>query len=137
MAFARIHVGGEVGHFTLPADEPERARKFYSGVFGWKMQRVPGTDHTMVSTGPVDDKGWPKEPGFIGGSIGKRGDHLQHPVVWITVDDISATETMVEKHGGKVLQKKQPLGDGSMGHSGYFQDVEGNIIALYQAGTMR
>jgi predicted enzyme related to lactoylglutathione lyase len=130
-------MSGEVGHFSLPADDSDRARKFYSGVFGWKMLEIPGTDTTMMSTGPVDEKGWPKAPGFIGGSLGKRGEQLKHPVVWISVDDISSTEKAIEEGGGKILQKKQPIGDGSMGYSGYFQDSEGNIVALYQPGTMR
>lgn len=130
-------MSGEVGHFTLPADDADRARQFYSGIFGWKMQVVPGMDTTMVTTGPVDEKGWPTAPGFIGGSIGKRGDHLKHPVVWITVDDIPSIERAIEKHGGRILQKRQPIGDGSMGYTGYFQDSEGNIVALYQAGTPR
>ena len=128
---------GEVGHFTLPADDSERARRFYSAIFGWKMQVIPGMDQTMVTTGPVDENGWPKSAGFIGGSIGKRGDHLIHPVVWITVDDIPKVAKAIEGHGGKVLQPKQPIGDGSMGYTGYFQDSEGNIVALYQAGNTR
>jgi predicted enzyme related to lactoylglutathione lyase len=133
-------MSGEVVHFTLPADNADRARKFYSGVFGWKMQEMPGTDYTMVSTGPVDDKGEPKEPGFIGGGIGKRGDNggnLKHPVVTIIVDEISSTEKSIEKSGGKILQRKQPIGDGTMGHTGMFQDSEGNIVGLFQAGTKR
>lgn len=129
-------MSGEVGHFELPADNPERARKFYSGIFGWKMFEVPGMDYTMVSTGVTDEKGMPQSPGYIGGGIGKRGAQLKHPIVTIVVDDISATEKTIEKHGGKILQKKQAIGDGSMGHTGYFQDSEGNVVGLYQVGTV-
>ncbi|HEY6239155.1 MAG TPA: VOC family protein [Thermoplasmata archaeon] len=129
-------MSGEVVHFSLPADNPERARKFYSSIFGWRMDETPGMDYTMVSTGTTDENGMPKAPGYIGGGIGKRGDHLTHPVVTITVDDISATEKTIEQHGGKILQRKQAIGDGAMGHTGYFQDSEGNVVALYQAGTI-
>ena len=111
-------MSGEVVHFSLPADNPERARKFYSSIFGWKMDETPGIDYTMVSTGTTDEKGMPKAPGYIGGGIGKRGDQLQHSVITITVDDISATEKTIEKHGGKILQTKRAIGDGSMGHTG-------------------
>ena len=129
-------MSGEVGHFSLPADDLERARKFYSATFGWKMIETPGSDTTMVRTGTTDERGMPKGPGYIGGSIGKRGADLTHPVVWIIVDDIVASEHSIEKHGGKILQRKQPIGDGSMGHTGYFQDSEGNVVALYQMGTV-
>jgi uncharacterized protein len=128
-------MSGEVGHFEIPADDPERARKFYSKTFGWKMNQMPGMDYTMVSTGATDDKGMPKEPGFIGGGIGKRGGNLVHPVVTIIVDDLAAAEKTIEKNGGKILQHKQPIGDGSMGWTGYFKDSEGNIVGLYQWGA--
>lgn len=127
-------MSGEVGHFEIPADDTERARKFYSATFGWKMTQMaaPGMDYTMVTTGPTDGEGMPKEPGFIGGGIGKRGGNLAHPVVTIMVDDISAAEKQIEKNGGKIVQRKQAIGDGSMGHTGYFKDSEGNIVGLYQ-----
>ena len=125
---------GKVGHFELPADNPERARKFYSAVFGWKMNEMPGMDYTMVSTGPVDAQGMPTEPGHIGGGIAKRGGHVTMPVVTIIVDEIDSTSSAIEKNGGKVLQKKQPIGDGAMGFTAYFKDSEGNVVGLYQAG---
>lgn len=126
-------MSGEVGHFELPADSVERARKFYSSAFGWKMTPMPNFDYTMVSTGPVDAQGMPNQPGSIGGGITKRGGHVEHPVLTILVDEITDAEKSVEKHGGKILQRKQPIGDGSMGHTAYFRDTEGNIVGLYQA----
>ncbi|MCI4372056.1 MAG: VOC family protein [Thermoplasmata archaeon] len=125
-------MSGEVGHFEIPADDVERARKFYSATFGWKPAPVPGMDYTMVNTSPVGEDGMPKEPGSIGGGIGKRGGVLMHPVVTIVVDDITAAEHKVEKNGGKIVQRKQPIGDGSMGSTGYFKDTEGNVVGLYQ-----
>lgn len=127
-------MSGEVGHFEIPADKPERARKFYESAFGWKMNVMDGMDYTMVQTGPADDQGMPKGPGYVGGGITQRGGHVLHPVVTIMVDEISDAEKAIVKNGGKILQKKTPIGDGSMGHTGYFQDSEGNIIGLYQWG---
>lgn len=130
-------MSGEVGHFEIPADSVERARKFYSSVFGWKTTVLPGMDYTMVSTGPVGPDGMPSQPGSVGGGITARGGHVTHPVVTILVDDIAEAQKMVEKHGGHVLQSKQPIGDGSMGFTGYFKDSEGNTVGLYQAGAKR
>ncbi|MCI4336797.1 MAG: VOC family protein [Thermoplasmata archaeon] len=128
-------MSGEVGHFEIPADDTSRARKFYSSTFGWKMTEMPGMDYTMVSTGAADENGMPKAPGYIGGGIGKRGAELAHPVVTVIVDDINHAEKLIEKNGGKVIRKKQPIGDGSMGWTAYFKDSEGNIVGLYQLGT--
>ncbi|HZY71090.1 MAG TPA: VOC family protein [Thermoplasmata archaeon] len=130
-------MSGKVGHFEIPADDVSRAKKFYTSVFGWNTTEIPGMDYTMVGTGPAGKDGMPSEPGYIGGGIGKRGGNLKHPVVTIIVDEITTFEKSIAKAGGKILQKKQPIGDGSMGHTGYFQDSEGNIVGLYQAGTMQ
>jgi predicted enzyme related to lactoylglutathione lyase len=125
-------MSGEVGHFEIPADNPGRARKFYEATFGWTMNELPGMDYTMVATGPQNEQGMPKQPGYIGGAIGKRGENLLHPVLTIIVDEIAAAETSIEKNGGKMLQRKTAIGDGSMGHTAYFKDSEGNIVGLYQ-----
>lgn len=125
-------MSGKVGHFEIPADKVDRARKFYSATFGWTMNELPDMDYTMVNTGPVDENGMPKEPGFIGGGIGKRGDPLAHPVVTIMVDEIDDAVKRIEKNGGKILKEKTPVGDGSMGWTAYFKDSEGNTVGLYQ-----
>lgn len=125
-------MSGEVGHFEIPAEDTERARKFYSTTFGWKMTQLPGMDYTMVETGAVDDKRMPKEPGYIGGGIGKRGGPLEHPVVTIVVDDVAAAIKKVEKNGGKIARAKQEI-PGNMGWTAYFKDTEGNIVGLYQS----
>ena len=124
-------MSGEVGHFEIPADNTERARKFYSATFGWKMTQMPGMDYTMVGTGALDDKGMPKEPGYIGGGIGKRGGPLEHPVLTIVVEDLAAAVKKVEKNGGKIVQAKQEI-PGNMGWTAYFKDTEGNVVGLYQ-----
>jgi predicted enzyme related to lactoylglutathione lyase len=125
-------MSGEVVHFTIPADDSARARKFYATAFGWKVMEVPGSEYTMVSTGPVDERGEPKSAGYVGGGIQKRGGLVTHPVITITVDEIDDAEKLIVKHGGKLLQKKEPIGDGSMGWTSIFQDTEGNTVALYQ-----
>ena len=35
-------------HFEIPADDVERAKKFYSDLFGWKMEKWPGTDGKIL-----------------------------------------------------------------------------------------
>ena len=31
-------------HFEIPADDVERAKKFYSDLFGWKMEKWSGEE---------------------------------------------------------------------------------------------
>jgi len=128
-------MSGEVVHFEIPADDAKRARAFYEQTFGWKSNVVEDADYTMVSTGATDAEGTPTEPGYIGGGIGRRGGNLKSPVVTIMVDDIDVAAKSIQKNGGKMLQAKQPIGDGSIGYSGYFRDSEGNVVGLYQRGA--
>ena len=47
-------------HFEIPVDDVERSRKFYSGLFGWKIEKWPGTEDdgqqlTSAATGqPIE-----------------------------------------------------------------------------------
>jgi len=124
-------MSGEVVHFEIPADDLKRARSFYEKTFGWKLTVMPD-DYTMVATGEGDSEGMPKNPGYIGGGITTRANHVKAPVVVIMVDDIDASAKTIQKNGGKILQGKQPIGDGSMGFAGYFRDPEGNVVGIYQ-----
>jgi predicted enzyme related to lactoylglutathione lyase len=42
--------------FEIPADDPQRARKFYSALFGWKINAFPEMkDYWHIDTGGSDD----------------------------------------------------------------------------------
>jgi predicted enzyme related to lactoylglutathione lyase len=123
---------GKVVHFEIPADDMDRAHKFYKEVFGWKIQEMPEFNYTIVRTGPSDEKGMPTEPGYIGGGMMKRRQ-IRTPVITIDVKDIENSLKDVKSHGGKVLVEKQEVG--TMGYTAYFQDSEGNILGLWQTRT--
>jgi hypothetical protein len=123
---------GEVVHFEIPLDDVERGRKFYKEIFGWKLNIMPEMDYTMANTTASDDQGRPTMPGSINGGMMKRQAPVHGPVITIMVDDMAATEKTIEKKGGKVLQKRTPIGDGSIGFAGYFKDTEGNVVGLFE-----
>jgi hypothetical protein len=35
-------------HFEIPVDDLNRAKKFYSQLFGWKLQDMQGMDYAMI-----------------------------------------------------------------------------------------
>jgi predicted enzyme related to lactoylglutathione lyase len=37
-------------HFEIPADNVERARSFYSKLFGWEIKEIPGMDYWIITT---------------------------------------------------------------------------------------
>jgi len=126
-------MSGRVVHFEVPFDDGDRARGFYQGAFGWTMMPMPGTNYTMVSTGPTTQNVGPSEPGYIGGGLTERSELLQGPVITVDVDDIDAALAKVEQLGGKTVRPRQDIG-GGMGFTAYFTDPEGNLVGLYQSG---
>ena len=122
----------KVTHFEVPAENMERAKKFYADVFGWVMfPPDPVMGYQTVGTGKVDEKFMPAELGAINGGIIKREGAMKNPIVTLQVDDIDASLESVTKHGGKVTMKKMPAG--TMGFFAYFEDSEGNVMGLWQA----
>lgn len=121
----------KVVHFEIPAEDMERADKFYSRVFGWEIDKAPmGPGYDLVSTTPTDEQMMPTEPGAINGAIGKRDETFTAPTVVINVDSIDDAVAKVEAAGGKVLMDKQQVGD--MGVYTRFKDPEGNVVGLWQ-----
>jgi len=121
----------KVVHFEIPADDVDRAKKFYETVFGWHGNSLPSMGYTIWHTGPTNDKdGMVKETGFINGGMLKRQEPVQHPVITIDVKSIDDTAKQIEATGGKMVKGKQAVGD--MGFSAYFTDSEGNVIGLWE-----
>jgi len=121
---------GKVVHFEIPADDLLRAKKFYSTVFGWRMNEIPEMEYVMVGTTESDENGTPREPGAINGGMLKRQDPVRNPVLTIDVESIDDTLASVEKNGGRIVREKLAVGD--MGFAAYFRDSEGNVIGLWQ-----
>lgn len=122
----------KVVHFEIPADDLARAKKFYSSVFGWKLEDAEGIEYTMARTVAVDEKTrMPKESGAINGGMMKRSNDVRAPVVTINVDDIDKALQRVVKAGGKIVMEKQKVMD--MGWNAYVKDSEGNVIGVWQS----
>ena len=113
-----------VVHFEFPADDPERATKFYAGVFGWKIEKWPGpVDYWLITTGPDDHPG-------INGAIMRR-QSPQHTVYnTIDVPSLDDFAKKVVAHGGKVAVPKTAIP--GVGYMAYCQDTEGNTFGIMQ-----
>ena len=120
----------KVEHFEIPADNVERATRFYKTVFRWELNPVPGVNYTRLLTIRVDDKVVLQRPFEVNGAIIKRGTEVKTPVVTISVTDMDDTLKKIEKEGGKVITGKTEFGD--IGFTAYFKDTEGNVMGLWQ-----
>ena len=124
----------KVMHFELPADNIERAKKFYKETFNWQMEDYPGMDYTILRTVEVDKKMMPKESGAINGGMFKRdpaGNPAVAPSFSVTVENIDEAIKKIKNAGGLVVKDKMPVGD--MGIMAYFRDTEGNVLSVWQS----
>ena len=119
-----------VVHFEIPADDPERAVKFYRELFGWEIKQVGGPmDYWFVETVPTDGEGMPIRQGVNGGVM-RRMMPGQVPVNYIAVDDVDEFARKAERLGAKVVVPKMPVP--GMGWFAQLTDTEGNIFAIWQ-----
>lgn len=128
-----------VVHFEIPADDVDRAQKFYSETFGWEMYTFDMPENSSTGGDPyygviaaeTDEKNMVKNPGQINGGLMKRKMPNQPFTNYISVDDIDEKIAMVEKNGGKICMPKTEIAPG-MGHIALFTDTEGNMMGLHE-----
>jgi len=114
-----------VVHFELPADDPYRAARFYSSVFGWKIEKWAGPmDYWMIATGGAE------EPG-IDGAIMRREDPIRDLNVIVDVPSVDEFAAKVLASGGKIIAPKTPVP--GVGYLAYCQDTEGTIFGIMQS----
>lgn len=117
-------------HFEIHAADPERARNFYSSVFGWKIEQWGDIPYWTITTGDDD------QPGVNGGLLPRRGpdpapDAPVHGyVMTISVIDIDATIAAIEVNGGTVALPKDKMP--GVGLLAYYKDTENNIFGILQ-----
>ena len=120
-----------VCHFEIPFSDKNRAGKFYTDVFGWQINDVPGMPYSFVITTPVDDQHHPKEAGGVNGGMCERGDQgSKSPVVVIESESCAQRVKDVEAAGGSVVMGPTQIAD--MGIYAQVKDTEQNIIGLWQ-----
>lgn len=95
----------KVIHFEVPADDVERAKKFYQSVFGWRIVPMPEMNYNILHTGPTDEKtGMMKETGFINGGMPKRQKPVMSPMITISVSSIDEAGKRISANGGNLVQ---------------------------------
>lgn len=111
-------------HFEIPADDVQRAQKFYKQAFGWKISDPWKMDYFLVETRKKGEEG-------INGGLMKRKMPGQPFMNYIAVKSIDASLRKVEAAGGSVCMPKTEIGTG-MGWIAAFQDTEGNMMGFHQ-----
>ena len=109
--------------FEIPADNPERAKKFYSKLFGWKINKFPGmSDYWHIDTGGRDET---PDGGLM------RRKHPGQPITnYVIVASVDKAAAQVEKLGGTICMERTEVPQ--MGFFVICQDTENNMFALWE-----
>ena len=121
---------GRVIHFEIQCGDLDRAERFYTDVFGWRIDHWEGApiDYRLITTGPDN------EPGISGALTERRaaidGEAVIAYVNTIQVEDLAETGRRIEAAGGeRVVRPAEVPGVGTVA---YFKDTEGNIFGALQ-----
>src|ERR1700730_11069435 len=122
-------MANRVVHFEIEAEDLDRAKKFYSEAFGWKMEQMGDEfgGYVVVTTGN------PKEPGGINGGLYKTPGVKKEMNAFrcvVAVNSVDEAMKAVEAAGGKILGKKMDIP--SVGLNVIVEDPEGNMFSLLQ-----
>ena len=113
---------GRIVHFELPAQDGERGKAFWSGLFGWEFKDagMPGMTYWLTQAGG--------EP--AGALYSYEQGAEPSPIVYFDTDDINASVAKVRELGGQA-DDAMPIP-----HVGWFarcHDTEGNSFSLFQS----
>lgn len=115
---------GKIVNFHIPADDANRAAKFYGEVFGWDFVPTPDSPvpYLVLDGTKPDGAGIPA-------AITARQEIIKAPTPTIEVDHIDQAMIDIALKGGQ----QGPVRDiPGVGRFGYAIDSEGNVIALVQ-----
>jgi hypothetical protein len=116
-------------HFEIHASEPERAVRFYQGLFGWEFQKWEGpVPYWLIKTGPD------AQPGIDGGLLPRRCPlDGQAVIAYVCTVDVPSADEYLQKAlaaGGSLAQPKMPVP--GVGWLAYAKDTEGNVFGMMQ-----
>jgi len=128
MAEAKTAVAHKPVWTDLATSNPEGARKFYSAVFGWKVEVNPDPKYGGYAIATAGGKD-------VVGIGPKQMDEA--PTAWtvyIGVANAAESAKQAEAAGGKIIAPVMEVGD--QGHMAIIQDPSGAYLGLWQAGKM-
>lgn len=116
-------------HFEIHAENPDRAKAFYTGLFGWKFSTWGGPmEYHLIDSG--------EGPGINGGLMKRmgcapaEGQAVNAFVCTVDVANVDESFAKALSLGGTVALPKMPVP--GIGWLAYVKDTEGNILGLMQ-----
>ena len=122
-----------VVHFEIIGTDPDRLRRFFGELFGWRYERTPVAQAVSAAGeyGFIDLLTASDGSGIRGGVGGGPGFD-SHAMFYVGVPDVERALERAESLGGARTMGPQTSPTGLV--VGHFTDPEGNLIGLASAG---
>jgi len=117
-------MGNPVAYFEIVSADPQRARTFYTELFGWSTVDIGDPTYTMIDTGAGPDA--------IGGGIGEpqRSTDPGGTKIYMRVPDLAASLERAEQLGGHTVVPPTAL-PGDFGSFAVLADPDGQLVGLW------
>ncbi|MDU8926592.1 VOC family protein [Alisedimentitalea sp. MJ-SS2] len=125
------------GHFEIHVSDVERAKTFYSGLFGWNFNTMPGGEEVDYHLIEGDHIGSGK--GLTGGMMRRMGDApspgspVRGGTMTFEVADCDDSYAWALSNGGS--EALPPQDYPGVGRCAYVEDGEGNIVGMITPAT--
>ncbi|HWQ95088.1 MAG TPA: VOC family protein [Gammaproteobacteria bacterium] len=109
-------------HVELLTNDEGKAKKFYQGLFEWKLEEIPGMGYTMIGVGEGTGGGMMKNP---------TPEIPSRWFAYVLVDDIQASTKKAKSLGATIAKDVMEVGD--FGWMSVIVDPTGAALGLWQA----
>jgi hypothetical protein len=108
-------------HIELHTKDVDKSKKFYAGMFDWKMEAIPGMDYTIINVGEGTGGGIMKNP---------MPSDPDNWLPYIMVDDVAASTKKAKSLGAAIAKDVTEVPD--MGWFSVIVDPTGAAFGLWQ-----
>jgi predicted enzyme related to lactoylglutathione lyase len=108
-------------HIELQTQDVGKSKEFYSNMFGWKWEEMPGMDYTMINVGEGTGGGMMKNP---------MPSDPDNWLPYILVDDVAASTKKAKSLGAAIAKDVTEVPN--MGWFSVVIDPTGAAFGLWQ-----
>lgn len=120
-----------IAYFEIPSENIARAKKFYSKVFGWKINKTPMPnmpEYSSIVTGKSESKKGMSTLNM--GGMMKRMYPEQGITSYVEVASVVNTLGLAKKQGGKKMGETMVIP--KVGTIAFMTDSEGNTLGIWE-----
>jgi hypothetical protein len=109
-------------HIELQTQDIEKSKKFYAGMFDWKLEDLPGMGYTIINVGEGTGGGMMKKP---------AAEMPDNWLPYVLVADVSASTKKAQTLGATIFKDVTEVP--GMGWFSVITDPTGATFGLWQA----